>query len=173
MKVFTTLICLLGFLTAFAQTNDDELPLKSEEQFDLNFTFQHQNQSAFTVSFSRQNQTDIIKIKHSDCQTDGTDYQQTISNKAAYDQMLEYLHDINITIFQPVSNDQDPDAQLQVKGMINIERTWTMNAFVFQYNPANDVAENKILEFIVKVLEENKTDGCSTTVTTQLSTYIK
>lgn len=169
MKFYLTILCLLGFINVFAQPNE-ETTLRYEEQFELSFTFQPQGQEAFTVIFSRETNTDNIKIGSSSCQND-INHKRPIANKVAYEQMLDYLHDINITVFQPVSNGDDANAKLEVKGVVNVERTWTMNAFVFQYNPDNEVAENKILDFIIKILNENASDECCKKLAEELNKY--
>lgn len=173
MRFSFLIICLLGFTVAFAQPNREELALRDEEQFDLSFNFQYQNQEAFTVIFSREDNLDNIELINTACKTNGINYERPIADRYVYEQMLDFLQDINITSFQPTQNREDANAKLQVQGSINIQRTWTMNAFVFRHNPNNIGDENQILEYVVDVLIDNASDDCSRKLAEQLDSYVK
>ncbi len=173
MKFSFVIISLLGFVAAFAQPNREELALRDEKQFDLAFIFQYQDNEAFTVSFSRENNIDEILIINTDCQTNGIQYKRPIADRYVYEQMLDYLQDINITNFQPTQNGQDAAAKLQVQGSIHIQRTWTVNAFVFRHNPDNIGDESQILDYVVDVLKDNASDDCSKKLAELLEKYIK
>lgn len=172
MRFSILIICLLGFITAFAQPNREELALQDEEQFDLSFIFQYEDEAVFIVTFSREDKFDNFKIQNSECKTNGINYERPIVDRYVYEQLLTFLQDINITSFQPITNDQDEDAKLRVQGSISIPRTWTLNAFVFRHNPDNIGNESQILEYMVDILKDNTSDDCSKELTEQLSTYI-
>lgn len=173
MKYSILIISLLSIVTtAFAQPNREELALRDEEQFDLSFMFQYENQEAFTITFSREDNLDNIKINSSECQVNGSNYEQPIADRYVYEQMLEYFQNINITSFQPTQNNQNIDSKLQVQGSISIPRTWTLNAFLFRHHPDNIGDETQILEYIVDILKDNSSDECSNTISEQLEKYV-
>lgn len=173
MKYAFVIIGLLGVMTAFAQPNREELALRDEAQFDLSFIFKYQDEEAFTVTFSRENNTDNLLIFNTDCKTNGIQYERPIADRYVYEQMLDYLQDINITNFKPTQNGQDAEAKLQVQGSINIQRTWTVNAFVFRYNPNNMGDESQILEYVADVLKDNASDDCSRELAALLEKYVE
>lgn len=172
MRFSILIICLLSITSVFAQPNREELALSDEEAFDLSFIFQYADTTPFTVVFSREDNLDNIQIYSAECKTNGFNTNQPIVDRYVYEQMLDYLQDINITRFQPTTNRQDAAAKLQVRGSINIQRTWTVNAFVFLYNPDNVGDENQILEYIVDILKDNISDDCNTKIVERLSIYV-
>lgn len=172
MKFSVVVVCLLGFVTAFAQPNREELALPDEAQFDLSFIFQYEDEAAFTVVFSREDNLDNIQLINSECTTNGIRYERPIVDRYVYDELLNFLQGINITGFRPTSNEQDTNAKLRVQGTINIQRTWTLNAFVFLHNPNNIGDENQMLEYVVDVLKDNASDDCSTKLAEQLEKYV-
>ncbi|MFK7946199.1 MAG: hypothetical protein AB8G11_01325 [Saprospiraceae bacterium] len=173
MKFSIVVVFLLGFTAVFAQPNREALALQDEEQFDLSFFFQYQDEAVFTVTFAREDNLDNIRITHSECQRNELIYDRQIADRYVYDQLLDFLQNINITSFQPTQNEQDLNAKLRVQGSINIQRTWTVNAFVFLYNPNNIGDENQILKYIVDVLKDNSNDNCSKKMTEQLEKYVE
>jgi hypothetical protein len=173
MKYLFLTISLFAFTTAFAQPNREALALRDEIQFDLSFIFQHQNKESFSISFNRENNVDYILVNHEDCQQRQLQYKRPIADNYAYNQMLDYLQDIDITSFQPIQNTQNIEATFQVQAMINIQRTWTVNAFVFPYNPNNLGDEKQILIFIAEVLSDNDNDDCSKALSEKLNAYLE
>ena len=160
-------------MLSFAQPNRAALALRDEVQFDLSFIFQHQNKESFSISFIREESVDYLSINYKDCQPMRPQYKQPITDNYAFNQMLDYFQDIDITSFQPSQQTQSTASIFQVQGMINIQRTWTVNAFVFSYRPYNLGEENQILAYIRQVLDDNANDDCSKKVAEKLSTYLE
>ena len=173
MKYLFSAIYLLTAAVSFAQPNRAAVALQDEAQFDLSFIFQHQDKTSFSISFIREENVDYMSINYKDCQPMRPQYKQPITDNYTYIQMLDYFQNIDITSFQPSQQTQSTTSTFQVQGMINIQRTWTVNAFVFPYNPYDSGEENQMLEYIALVLSDNANDDCSKKVAEKLSSFLE
>jgi hypothetical protein len=173
MKYFILITALLLSSLAYAQPNREELALVDETAFDLSFTFRYEGETGVTIAFERKDKVDYLSISgEKSCRRNNVTYEMPIADRYVYDQLLEYLQNINIASYQPSASSLDAAAKLSVQAFISISRTWVMNAFVFQYHPNNVGDEKQILEFVVDVLKDNATDDCSRDLAETLSGYV-
>jgi|GEM_PF-2621877 hypothetical protein len=173
MKCFILIFTLLVSSLAYAQPNREELALVDETAFDLSFTFRYEGETAFTITLKRKDKADYISISgENSCRRNNAIYETPIADRYVYEQFLDYLENINITNYQPLKSSLDDSAKLSVQVFISIARTWTMNAFVFQYHPNKMGDEKQILEFVVDILKDNASDDCSRDLAETLSVYV-
>lgn len=164
---------LITTIAAFGQINRTELPLNEEENFDINFRFYYDNDSAaHVVNFIREKGVDKIFINN-DCRKNNMNHSQLLVDKYSYEQFLKYLQNIDVFTYQPNRNMQDKEAKLRVSFTIMKRSSLSVNAFEMLHNPSIKGDEYQILELMSEVLIDNAIDSCSSAFAERFETYVK
>jgi hypothetical protein len=167
------LICsFLITITAFSQIDRTEMALIDEAAFDITIMVQYDNNDPYTIVLRREAQVDEIDFINQ-CQRNNLNTKNLLADKYEYEQLLEYLDNIDIFSYQPNTNTQDEGAKLRIQFSIIRNRTFSMNAFVIEHNPDIQGEEYQILEMISNILRDNSTDNCISDLAEKFETYVK
>ena len=96
-----------------------------------------------------------------------------IASRYSYDQLRQYLVDIDIRTFKPQSNTHDASSDLQIKIFYAQKNQKRNNSFYWNYNPDNMGDENQILTYLLEVLNDNVSISCARDYVEKLETYIE
>ena len=172
MKNLLLIFSLLLTFSAFGQTDRTEVALVDEATFDINIRVQYNDGKSYDISFSRENNIDEIWVNN-DCQKGSPNNGTLMADNYEYEQLLEYLQNIDIFTYQPSQNTQNLEANMRVQFSIIRNRTFSMNAFEIQHNPDIQGDEYQILEMISNVLRDNSLDSCSSEFAEKFERYVK
>ena len=114
----------------------------------------------------------VINFMRTGCDFEN-DWKIPIASRYSYNQLRQYLVDIDIRTFKPQSNAHDTSANLQIKFMYLSSNQNDYNIFHWNYNPDNIGDENQILTYLFEVLDENVSIPCARDVVEKLEGYIE
>ena len=152
------------------------------QEFTLSFMFKYKDLDPVTISIR-----DLYGSAHDNQNTygaelrfigTGCDYENRwnipIASRYSYDQLRQYLVDIDIRTFQPQSNGHDASSDLQIRvTFMSSGSTRTSNVFNWNYNSDNIGDETQILTYLFEVLNDNVSISCAEDAVELLETYIE
>lgn len=176
--ILVSLAFLFVTNTIFAQRLFED---EEEQGFVLKIVFKYKDLNAVEVQISdhygsandNNNLYDAdINFRQTGCDFEN-DWNIPIASRYSYDQLCQYLVDIDIRTFKPQNNAHDVSADLQIKFMYLSSNQKNYNVFHWNYNPDNVGDENQILTYLFEVLDENVSIPCARDTVEKLESYIE
>lgn len=153
-KCITCLLCLLSLTTVFGQTEENR------RGFNLGIILKYKAEQPVQITFTKEDEDPDRFFTGTGCDT-RLDRKIDINDTFTFGQLEDYLQDIGIETYNPVSADLDENAHLQVRILYTNLTDGTRAGTVFRYNPDNDDSELKLLfQFILETMEANIIRNC-------------
>ncbi len=162
--VFLLVFCFAQ--TAFSQRNSQE-----KEDFSMNFVFKYKSEKSYMIHLIKSDEGG--KITYSNLSCDALQSNEVIADAYYLNQLDNYLKEIDILTFKPSNNNHDLNANLYVRCFYSDNETRQSNDFTFTFNPDNIGEENKILEYLVDVLDANTSRSCNRDVLAKLKKQVE
>lgn len=157
---------LLFSINTFAQNNQN-----TTEGFTMNFMFKYQDDIRYSLSITSNEENSNFAFVNSDCAP--IQRKENISDTYYFEQFKAVLQEIDIVNFKPQNNNLDLESSLRVDVSYFDNVTKQSNRFFFQHNSEIEDNENRILEFLLKVLNDNTSRTCNRDVVDKLKIYIE
>ena len=170
MKKYILIMAALLFVVNvnYAQNQEGE-----EEGFTMKFVFKYKDKDAVDITITDTGSDARLLFIGTTCDRGGNQH-SPISQGYTYQQLRDYLSDIDVETYKPQNNDHDTDANLQIKFVYfshgNSRRS---NSFHWNYNPDNIGDENMILEYLFEVVEMSISRSCDRDFFEKVKTYLE
>jgi hypothetical protein len=166
--ILVTLAFLFCSFSNYAQSLEGE-----EEGFTMKFVFKYKGTNAVDVTISESGEGAKLLFRGTECEARGN-LNIPIVDEYTYEQLLDYLDNIDVKTYQPQNNSHDSNAELQIQFIyFSHAASRKANSFYWNYNPNNIGDENMILEYLLEVMDVNTSKLCDRDFYEKVKSYIE
>ena len=161
-------LILLAFCfsnVTFAQIDEDLTT------FSLMLNFKFKDEPAYGITITQMQDNTRIIFQNTSCQA--MQDKQDISDKYIYNQLVDYISQIDLANFSPPKSDQGGNTDLQIECRFRDDSDNEMNYFHYLYNPFTLGEENQLLEYFIEVIENNITRSCHWEILDKLKKHME
>jgi hypothetical protein len=166
--ILITLAFLFCSQLNYAQALEGE-----ENGFTIKLALKYKDANAVDITISDSGEGAKLLFRGTDCEARGN-LNIPITDEYIYQQLRDYLGNIDIETYQPQKNNHDNSADLQIKFIYfshGVNRK--TNTFHLNYNPNNIGDENMILEYLLEVMDVSVIKSCDRDFYEKVKSYIE